>query len=60
MDVFLSPNFRLEPVTENDIVTASLVWGVTLGFGALTVWTAIKQSVGLYQRRKGSGATVSE
>ncbi|KAL1305481.1 hypothetical protein AAFC00_002357 [Neodothiora populina] len=47
----LSPSFKLEPVSVNDLVAATLVWGITLGFGTLTVWTAVKQTVGFYQRR---------
>lgn len=51
METLLSPHYKLEPVTEDDIITASLVWGITLGFGALTTWTAIKQTAAFYQRR---------
>ncbi|KZL85558.1 hypothetical protein CI238_04583 [Colletotrichum incanum] len=47
----LSPNFKLEEVTENDMIIASLAWGFTLGFGWLTVWTAIKQTTAMYRRQ---------
>lgn len=54
MITLLSPHYQLEKVTEDDIIVASLTWGVTIGFGALTVWTAIKQTVSLVQRRGGT------
>ncbi|OBR10394.1 hypothetical protein CH63R_06086 [Colletotrichum higginsianum IMI 349063] len=47
----LSPNFKLEEVTPDDMVIASLAWGFTLGFGWLTVWTAIKQTTAMYRRQ---------
>ncbi|KAK2023760.1 hypothetical protein LX32DRAFT_697656 [Colletotrichum zoysiae] len=47
----LSPHFKLEAVSEDDMVIASLAWGFTLGFGWLTVWTAIKQTTAMYKRQ---------
>ncbi|EKG11702.1 hypothetical protein MPH_11195 [Macrophomina phaseolina MS6] len=46
----LSPHFELEPVTQDDMILASLTWGFTLGFGLLTTWTAIKQSYQAYSK----------
>ncbi|KAF7558833.1 hypothetical protein G7046_g5332 [Stylonectria norvegica] len=51
MKTLVSPNFVLQEVTQNDLIVASLAWGFTLGFGWLTVWTAMKQSAQVYQRR---------
>ncbi|KAK1598417.1 uncharacterized protein LY79DRAFT_288068 [Colletotrichum navitas] len=51
MSNLLSPHFKLEEVSENDMVIASLAWGFTLGFGWLTVWTAIKQTTAMYKRQ---------
>ncbi|RYP12979.1 hypothetical protein DL765_007066 [Monosporascus sp. GIB2] len=46
----LSPNFVLQEVSRDDIVIASLAWGFTIGFGWLSVWTAMKQSWQAYKR----------
>lgn len=46
----LSPHFKLEPVTQEDMNLASLTWGFTLGFGLLTTWTAIKQTYQAYSK----------
>ncbi|KAK7435310.1 hypothetical protein CaCOL14_009293 [Colletotrichum acutatum] len=51
MMTLLSPHFKLEEVSEDDMVIASLAWGFTLGFGWLTVWTAIKQTTAMYRRQ---------
>nr|XP_036575585.1 uncharacterized protein CTRU02_14504 [Colletotrichum truncatum]KAF6782174.1 hypothetical protein CTRU02_14504 [Colletotrichum truncatum] len=51
MGNLLSPHFQLEEVTENDMVIASLAWGFTLGFGWLTIWTAVKQTTAMYRRQ---------
>ncbi|KAK2010410.1 hypothetical protein LZ32DRAFT_693360 [Colletotrichum eremochloae] len=51
MGNLLSPHFKLEDVSEDDMVIASLAWGFTLGFGWLTVWTAIKQTAAMYKRQ---------
>lgn len=51
MLTLIPSTFVLETVTENDVVLASLVWGFTLGFGFLTTWTAIKQTMIMYKRR---------
>ncbi|KAI6080723.1 hypothetical protein F4821DRAFT_275678 [Hypoxylon rubiginosum] len=49
----LSPNYVLQPVSNEDLVIASLAWGFTIGFGWLTTWTACKQTILAY-RRQGS------
>ncbi|RYP78791.1 hypothetical protein DL769_003127 [Monosporascus sp. CRB-8-3] len=46
----LSPHFVLQEVTRGDIIIASLAWGFTIGFGWLSVWTAMKQSWQAYKR----------
>lgn len=46
----LSPNFKLEEVTRDDMIIASLAWGFSLGFGWLTTWTAIKQTISIWKR----------
>ncbi|KAK1978284.1 hypothetical protein LZ30DRAFT_784278 [Colletotrichum cereale] len=51
MGSLLSPHFKLEEVSKDDMVVASLAWGFTLGFGWLTVWTAIKQTTAMYKRQ---------
>ncbi|KAI1428175.1 hypothetical protein F5Y12DRAFT_733977 [Xylaria sp. FL1777] len=40
----VSPHFKLQEVTVNDIIIASLAFGFTLGFGQLTTWTAARQT----------------
>ncbi|KAJ5587838.1 uncharacterized protein N7459_003603 [Penicillium hispanicum] len=52
MITLLSPHFVLPPVTENDMVIASLAWGFTVGFGWLTTWKAVRQTLQI-QKRKG-------
>ncbi|KAF4552043.1 Hypothetical protein D9617_11g008900 [Elsinoe fawcettii] len=44
MDVFLSPNFVKQEVTGGDMNIASIAWGFSMGFGFLTVWSAVKQT----------------
>ncbi|OJJ59209.1 hypothetical protein ASPSYDRAFT_45639 [Aspergillus sydowii CBS 593.65] len=46
----LSPDFVLPEVTEADMAVASIAWGFTIGFGWLTSWTAVKQTVNIYKR----------
>ncbi|KAI1337603.1 hypothetical protein F5Y15DRAFT_425629 [Xylariaceae sp. FL0016] len=46
----LAPNYKPLVVTDEDMVIASLAWGFTLGFGWLTIWTAIRQTWKAYQR----------
>ncbi|KAI0206208.1 hypothetical protein F4808DRAFT_469404 [Astrocystis sublimbata] len=46
----LPPWFVLQPVTENDIIIASIALGFTLGFGLLTTWTATRQTWVAYKR----------
>ncbi|WYZ44022.1 hypothetical protein EsH8_VII_000458 [Colletotrichum jinshuiense] len=51
MITLLSPHFKYQEVSQDDMAIASLAWGFTLGFGWLTVWTAIKQTTGMYRRQ---------
>ncbi|KAI5459738.1 hypothetical protein BGZ63DRAFT_359620 [Mariannaea sp. PMI_226] len=51
MITLLSPHFVPLPVTENDLIIASLAFGFTIGFGWLTTWTAFKQTIHVYRRR---------
>lgn len=46
----LSPNFKLEDVSQDDLIVASLAWGFTLGFGWLTTWTAMRQTRNIWKR----------
>ncbi|CAZ86455.1 unnamed protein product [Tuber melanosporum] len=41
----LSPHFELQEVTKHDMSLASICWGFTLGFGFLTTWEAIRQTI---------------
>ncbi|RPB03848.1 hypothetical protein L873DRAFT_1760369 [Choiromyces venosus 120613-1] len=41
----LSPHFVLQEVTKGDLSLASICWGFTLGFGFLTTWEAIRQTL---------------
>lgn len=50
MKTFLPPHFVLEEVTSDDFVIASLAWGFTLGFGWLTVSSAIAQTAKTWRR----------
>lgn len=52
MITLLPDHFVEQPVSVNDLQIASLAWGFTIGFGFLTVWTAIKQTADV-QRRYG-------
>jgi hypothetical protein len=44
-----------EPVTQEDLVIASLAWGFTLGIGWLASWTAIVQTASVVRRRGWRG-----
>ncbi|KAI0490148.1 hypothetical protein F4859DRAFT_501730 [Xylaria cf. heliscus] len=46
----IPPHFKLQEVTVNDIIIASIAWGFTLGFGQLTTWTAARQTWVAYKR----------
>lgn len=46
----LSPNFKLEEVSQDDMIIASIAWGFTLGFGWLTTWTAMRQTGNIWKR----------
>ncbi|KAF4465624.1 hypothetical protein FALBO_7522 [Fusarium albosuccineum] len=50
MITLLSPHYKLQEVTEYDLIIASLAWGCTIGFGWLTTWTAVKQTTKVYRR----------
>ncbi|RSL38926.1 hypothetical protein CEP53_014462 [Fusarium sp. AF-6] len=50
MITLLSPHYKAQEVTETDLVIASLAWGLTIGFGWLTTWTAVKQTTQVYRR----------
>lgn len=50
MYTLVSPHFVAQPVTEEDMIIASLAWGFTLGFGWLTTWTALKQTTQIWRR----------
>lgn len=50
MKTLLSPHFVPQPVTEHDLIVASIAWGFTIGFGWLTTWTALKQTVRIHRR----------
>ncbi|PWW76936.1 hypothetical protein C7212DRAFT_279255 [Tuber magnatum] len=41
----LSHDFVLQEVTKGDLSLASICWGFTLGFGFLTTWEAIRQTI---------------
>ena len=58
MGISLPANYVPLVVTKSDLIVASLAWGFTLGFGFLTVWTAIKQTRSAW-RRKGTLALES-
>ena len=55
MITLLSPHYVLQETTEDDMNIASLAWGFTIGFGWLTTWTALKQTMQVY---KGHGLCV--
>ncbi|CAG9982225.1 unnamed protein product [Clonostachys byssicola] len=44
-----------EPVTQQDLIIASLAWGFTLGIGWLASWTAIVQTASVVRRRGWRG-----
>jgi len=50
MITLLPADFVLQPVTVDDLQIASIAWGFTLGFGFLTVWTAIRQTADVHRR----------
>lgn len=50
MKTLVSPDFVSEPVTQNDLIIASLAWGFTMGFGWLTASTAIRQTTQIRKR----------
>lgn len=52
MITLIPDTYVSEPVTQYDLIIASVAWGFTLGIGWLTTWTAIKQTASAYRRRK--------
>lgn len=49
----LPTHFKLEDVTQEDLIIASLAWGFTMGFGWLTTCTALRQTAHAYRRHRG-------
>ncbi|KAI1346268.1 hypothetical protein F5Y01DRAFT_28614 [Xylaria sp. FL0043] len=47
----LSPNYKPQEVTIDELVIASLAFGFTIGFGQLTTWTAAKQTWTAYKKQ---------
>jgi hypothetical protein len=58
MITLISPDFKPLVVTRSDLTIASIAFGWTLGFGFLTVWNAIQQTI-VIRRRYGVSKTVS-
>ncbi|KAI5456038.1 hypothetical protein BGZ63DRAFT_342790, partial [Mariannaea sp. PMI_226] len=54
MSTLLSPHYVPEPVTQTDLIVASIAWGFTLGIGWLTTWKAIEQTRSTYHRQKST------
>lgn len=52
MITLLPGHFKPLVVTKADLSIASIAWGFSIGFGFLTTWKAIKQTVDI-QRRYG-------
>lgn len=50
--IFLSLNYKPEPVTRSDIYISSIAWGFTLGFSFLTCVTAGRQTWTVWKRTK--------
>ncbi|KAL3427542.1 hypothetical protein PVAG01_01051 [Phlyctema vagabunda] len=50
MLTLLPTHFVQQEVTRQDYLIASLAWGFTLGFGFLTTWTAVKQTLQVGKR----------
>jgi hypothetical protein len=48
----LSPHFKGEPPSLEDIKIASIIWGVTLGIGLLTAWKAIEQTIMVWRHKR--------
>lgn len=51
MITLIPPHYVLHKTTEDDMVIASLAWGFTVGFGWLTTWTALKQTMHIYKEQ---------
>lgn len=45
MITFIPPTYVAQQVTRTDMNVASICWGFTLGFGFLTTWEAMRQSL---------------
>lgn len=48
----LSPNFKAQPPTLQDVKFASIIWGITLGLGVLTAWKAVEQMIPIWRRNR--------
>ena len=55
MITLVSAHYVLQETTEDDMIIASLAWGFTIGFGWLTTWTALEQTMQMY---KGHGLRI--
>jgi hypothetical protein len=51
-DSLLPAHFKELPPTLGDVKFASVVWGVTLGFGLLTAWKAVEQMIPIWKRNR--------
>jgi hypothetical protein len=58
MLTLLSPNFKPLLVTRNDLSIASIAFGWTMGFGFLTIWSAIQQTL-IIRKRHGASKHIS-
>lgn len=43
---FISPDYEIEPITTGDVITASVVWGLTLVNAIIAVWLGYGQTRG--------------
>lgn len=50
MKTLLPPHYVPEEVSSEDARLASIFWGFTIGFGWLTTWKAIRQSMRVWNR----------
>ncbi|KAL2752397.1 hypothetical protein ACRALDRAFT_2126888, partial [Sodiomyces alcalophilus JCM 7366] len=52
MITLLPPHYVPEDVTPEDCMLASIFWGFTIGFGWLTTWKAMRQSMRVWRRHQ--------
>lgn len=50
MITLVSPNYVEQETTRSDLVIAAMALGFTIGFGFLTTWTALKQTLSISSR----------